>query len=213
MNGPGPDAAPPGEGAAAAPRDTPWNLHAILSRSAANGPGLRCVIWSQGCALACPGCFNPGTHPAGGALGGPGHVRTAGDVADQVISDAEALEGVTLTGGEPLEQPAATAAFCAELKARSRLGVILLTGFTRREIETDPARAAAVAHADSVLAGRYNERLRLARGLRGSSNKDHWSRTGRYSARDLCEVPDLEFVPAFGGTVPITGAPSRRGDF
>lgn len=38
---------------------TPWRLHAVVPRSTANGPGVRYVVWSQGCALACPGCFNP----------------------------------------------------------------------------------------------------------------------------------------------------------
>ncbi|WP_171064324.1 4Fe-4S cluster-binding domain-containing protein [Actinomadura soli] len=130
----------------------PWRVHAVLPRSVANGPGTRYVIWSQGCALGCPGCFNPETHPADGV--GGASVRTAGEVAADVLADAAHLEGVTLTGGEPLEQPAAIAAFCAEVKARSGLGVIVLTGFARREIETDPARAAAVADADLVIAGR-----------------------------------------------------------
>jgi anaerobic ribonucleoside-triphosphate reductase activating protein len=78
------------------------------------------------------------------------------------VAPAEAahLEGVTLTGGEPLDQPAAVAAFRAELRARSGLSVIVLTGFTRAGIETDPARSAAVADADPVIAGRYNARLR-----------------------------------------------------
>jgi anaerobic ribonucleoside-triphosphate reductase activating protein len=61
-------------------RGTPWRIHAVLPRSAANGPGLRFVIWSQGCTLACPGCFNPRTHPAGG------EPRTAGDLAAAALA-------------------------------------------------------------------------------------------------------------------------------
>ncbi|WP_425586158.1 4Fe-4S cluster-binding domain-containing protein [Streptomyces sannanensis] len=38
-----------------------WQVHSTLARSAANGPGLRFVVWSQGCSLACAGCFNPET--------------------------------------------------------------------------------------------------------------------------------------------------------
>ncbi|NUU26291.1 MAG: radical SAM protein [Streptomycetaceae bacterium] len=188
---------------------TAWRLHAVLPRSAANGPGLRCVIWSQGCALACPGCFNPETHPAE-----PGElVRTAEAVADDVLADAAGLEGVTLTGGEPLEQPAAVAAFCAELTARSGLGVIVLTGFTRPEIEADPARTAAVADADLVVAGRYNPRLHLGRGLRGSSNKEYWARTGRYRAADLADVPELEITIGGDASVTFTGMTVPEGEF
>ena len=33
-------------------------LHAIMAASRANGPGLRAVVWFQGCALNCRNCFN-----------------------------------------------------------------------------------------------------------------------------------------------------------
>lgn len=93
---------------------TPWRLHAVVPRSAANGPGVRYVVWSQGCALACPGCFNPETrprthpethpedrpetrpedrpeNPSPGArpVAGAGPVvRTVGEVADEVLAGA-----------------------------------------------------------------------------------------------------------------------------
>ncbi|MBC6458171.1 4Fe-4S cluster-binding domain-containing protein [Actinomadura sp. HBU206391] len=197
--------------------DIPWRLHAVIARSTANGPGTRRVIWSQGCSLGCPGCFNPETHAplgdGGDGDGGKGFVRPVGEVAADVLADAAHLEGVTLTGGEPLEQPAAVAAFCTEVKAHSGLGVIVLTGFTRREIEADPARAAAVADADLVIAGRYNERLHLGRGLRGSSNKEHWTRTDRYGAGELPDVPELEIMIADDATMTFTGMVAPGGEF
>lgn len=178
---------------------TPWLVHAVLPRSRANGPGERFTIWSQGCALACPGCFNPETHtPAGGAA------RTVGDLLDAAVAEP-GIEGVTLTGGEPLEQPAAVGAFCALLRDRGDLGVIVLTGFTRAEIEGDPARSAAVEHADLVVAGRYNPRLSAAKGLRGSTNKTYWDRTGRYDPAELGGVPDLEVHIGDDGMVTVTG--------
>jgi anaerobic ribonucleoside-triphosphate reductase activating protein len=190
-------------------RDIPWRLHAVIPRSTANGPGTRRVIWSQGCSLGCPGCFNPETHTPMGK----GFVRSVGEVAADALADAAHLEGVTLTGGEPLEQPAAIAAFCAEVKARSGLGVIVLTGFTRREIEADPARTAAVADTDLVITGRYNERLHLARGLRGSSNKEYWTRTDRYGAGEMPDVPELEIMIADDATVTFTGMAAPGGEF
>ncbi|NJO00209.1 MAG: 4Fe-4S cluster-binding domain-containing protein, partial [Anaerolineales bacterium] len=36
-------------------------LHQFLPQSRVNGPGLRAVLWVQGCSLGCPGCFNPQT--------------------------------------------------------------------------------------------------------------------------------------------------------
>jgi anaerobic ribonucleoside-triphosphate reductase activating protein len=186
--------------------DTRWRVHAVEPRSRANGPGARFTIWSQGCTLGCPGCFNPRTH----SPGGPARVWTVADLLAITLAEADGLDGldgVTLTGGEPLEQPAAVAAFCAGLRQRSDLGIIILSGFTRAEIEQDPARVAAVRHADMVIAGRYNARRRIAAGLRGSDNKVYWTRTGRYRPADFTAVPDLEIAIATDGTITISGMP------
>lgn len=197
---------------------TPWRVHAVLPHSRANGPGLRYVIWVQGCTLACPGCFNPETHPAAvpGAHALPaGSERTAEELADAVLAEAARaaaqgcpLDGVTLSGGEPLEQPAALAAFIRTLRDRNRdLGIVVLTGFTRREIERDPRLSAAVAAADMVIAGRYNQALRLASGLRGSANKEYWQRGIRYRAEQFGQVPEVELIIGPDGTLTVTGTP------
>jgi anaerobic ribonucleoside-triphosphate reductase activating protein len=98
-------------------------------------------------------------------------------------------------------------AFCREIRQRSELGIIILTGFTRYEIERDREKARAVAHADMVIAGRYNARLRVARGLRGSSNKEYWACTGRYRAADFAELPEVELLVGPDGALTITGTP------
>jgi anaerobic ribonucleoside-triphosphate reductase activating protein len=170
----------------------PWRVHTVEPLSRANGPGVRFVIWSQGCALGCPGCFNPDTHPAGHQT----QEQPAGQLAAAAAALAGQVEGVTLTGGEPLQQPEAVAAFGNEVKARADLGIIMLSGYTRAEIESDQLRLAAVASADMVIAGRYNRALHLGSGLRGSANKQYWARTGRYRAEDFGAVPDLEIAVA-----------------
>src|ERR1035438_2172467 len=38
-------------------------IHAILPASRVNGPGLRAVLFVQGCSLACKECWNIRTHP------------------------------------------------------------------------------------------------------------------------------------------------------
>jgi anaerobic ribonucleoside-triphosphate reductase activating protein len=182
-------------------QSTPWRVHGVLPRTAANGPGIRFAVWSQGCTLACPGCFNPRTHRADGAE----RTVPVGSVVDAVLAELPHLDGVTLTGGEPLEQPGAVAAFCADIKARTGLGIVVLTGFTRAEIESDPIRAAAVADVDMVIAGRYNARLHLGAGLRGSANKTYWARTPRYRPDDFAADPNLEVTIGVDASVTVTG--------
>lgn len=183
-----------------------WRVHAVAPRSRANGPGMRYVIWTQGCTLGCMGCFNPATHAPGGA----GTGVPVADLVEAVLSEGAAVEGATVSGGEPLEQPAALAAFGRAVKARSDLGIIVLTGYSRAEVAADTARSAAVADVDLVVAGRYVARRRLAggHGLRGSDNKIYWYRTDRYREADLAAVPDVEVVLGPDGSLTVTGIPA-----
>lgn len=174
-------------------------VHATLSDSRANGPGRRFTVWFQGCSLACRGCFNPETHHPGGGE------TTVAALVEDVLAVAGEVDGLTLTGGEPLQQPEVAAELCRRVRGETGLGIIVLTGYTRREIEADPRRAAAVAEADLVIAGRYTETLRLGTGLRGSSNKTYWWRTGRYRSADLAAVPEAEIRLGADGTLTYTG--------
>ncbi|WP_405088327.1 4Fe-4S single cluster domain-containing protein [Microbispora sp. NBC_01389] len=179
-------------------------MHATIDRSAANGPGLRFVIWTQGCSLDCFGCFNPETHRTGG------RAVSTHEVVEQVLK-VEGIEGVTISGGEPLEQPLQLIEFLREIRQRSGIGIVLLTGFSVAEIQGDPARLKAAALADMVIAGRYNARLHLGTALRGSSNKEYWAITPRYSAEDFETVPEAEVVIATDGTIMVTGMHAWQG--
>jgi anaerobic ribonucleoside-triphosphate reductase activating protein len=76
------------------------NIHALLNGSRANGPGLRSVLWTQGCDLHCPSCWNPGTHAFSG-----GEEIHPNDLAERVVKDAApGTTGLTISGGEPMHQ-------------------------------------------------------------------------------------------------------------
>ena len=108
----------------------------VVSDSIVDGPGLRLTIFTQGCPHHCPGCHNPQTHdPAGG---------TAYPV-DEILAfaaDNPLLDGITLSGGEPFEQPKACAALAAELK-RNGYGVWSYSGYLYEDLakRADKARA------------------------------------------------------------------------
>ena len=87
-------------------------LHAVELASRANGPGLRSVVWFQGCTLGCSGCFNPGTHDSGG-----GYDTEVESLAEQLLS-APNIEGISISGGEPFQQPDALADLVARLGRR-----------------------------------------------------------------------------------------------
>jgi pyruvate formate lyase activating enzyme len=78
-------------------------IHSVESFGTLDGPGIRYVLFMQGCPLRCLYCHNPDTwHPA------DGRAVTAGDIMADILTYRAfiARGGVTLSGGEPLLQPA-----------------------------------------------------------------------------------------------------------
>ena len=172
-------------------------LHAVLERSAANGPGARAVVWFQGCPLACPGCFNPRTHAAQG-----GDRVAVADVIERVLSGRDGLEGVTVSGGEPFAQPLALTALLCGIRARSTLSTLVFSGYSLREIERDPPRAASLAWIDVLIAGRYVASQRRARALLGSANQRIHRLSARYGLAELAATPACEVqIDALGNLV------------
>jgi anaerobic ribonucleoside-triphosphate reductase activating protein len=174
-----------------------------LRGSRANGPGLRAVLWTQGCDLGCPGCFNPSTHShEGGALADPEDL--ASRFAEWIAIDR--LDGATVSGGEPLQQAAAVARFLESLRRRSAdAGVVLFTGYTLAETARIPDASAVLAHTDLLVAGRYAAGRRHGRGLLGSLNQRLHHLTDRYASTDLDAVPTSEVVILPTGEVVVSG--------
>ena len=72
------------------------NIHAY-SISRVNGPGNRFVLWTQGCSKGCNNCFNPLTWNTNNNL-----LLSPLEILN-IIENFE-VDGITLTGGDPLEQ-------------------------------------------------------------------------------------------------------------
>jgi len=174
-------------------------IHLVETSSRANGPGLRAVVWVQGCSLGCPGCFNPETHPAAGGIWIP-----VGQLVDEIIC-IPGIEGISVSGGEPFQQASALAAFLRSIKEKSQLSVLVFSGFTWDEIARIPRSGEILANIDILLAGRYQAENRLARGLLGSSNKEIYFLNPKYSAADLEAIPDAEILIKPDGTLISTG--------
>jgi pyruvate formate lyase activating enzyme len=77
-------------------------IHSIQTLSGVDGPGMRCVVFLQGCPLRCLYCQNPDTWPVAG-----GTEIDAAELARRVLRCQPYFGphgGVTLSGGEPLLQ-------------------------------------------------------------------------------------------------------------
>jgi anaerobic ribonucleoside-triphosphate reductase activating protein len=179
------------------------NLHAVEARSRANGPGVRTVVWFQGCDLGCPGCFNPETHERGG--------RRRVAVSTLVDEIAElAADGVTLSGGEPMQQPEAVLALLTGLRARRDLSLLMFSGYRLAEIQAMALGPAVLAQLDVLVDGRYVAPLRRGRELRGSRNQEVHLLSDRHQAGDIAATPVAEVRISPDGIVTLTGVDPLR---
>jgi anaerobic ribonucleoside-triphosphate reductase activating protein len=145
------------------------------------GPGRRAALWVQGCRIGCAGCCNPEMlDPAGG-------YDEAVERLAEAILPQPALEGITLLGGEPLDQPEELAAFCALLRRTSSLGIILFTGYRWEDVVTTAHGRQIRDLVDLIIAGPHRQDLTPdPRRWIGSRNQTIHACTERY--RTLVEA-------------------------
>lgn len=181
-------------------------------RSRVLGPGERAVIWFQGCSLDCPGCIALEMNRSATWL------SFSADELVELVAQVEGIEGVTLSGGDPFDQPKdELAAFLDRLRATTSLSVMCYTGRTLRQLElADDAdlNRSILAHCDVLVDGIYDERLNTGQQWRGSSNQVIHFLTDRY--RDIAEQTHaskdraIEVDLSTDNVVSITGIPAPR---
>lgn len=182
-------------------------VHAEEIGSRANGPGRRVVWWLQGCTLGCPGCYNPATHAQGGQARDVAELVTLlGNVA--LLNSAQ-VEGVTLTGGEPMQQPEASLALLRAARAHG-LSTLLFSGYTLTEFRAMPLGPLVLAELDVLIDGRYDQTKHYAAGLLGSANQHIHLLTARYSLGDVQATPPLEIRISRSGEAVLSGVDPLR---
>lgn len=142
-------------------------LAGMIPESVVDGPGLRMVIFFQGCPHHCPGCHNPETWEPG-----RGQLHEVDDVI-RMADHPGLVRGVTLSGGEPFAQAAAAGVLAGALRERG-FHVMAYTGYKWEDLmnSMDPNIVRFLQGIDLLVDGPYNEKLRDA-GLafRGSTNQ------------------------------------------
>ena len=119
----------------------------IVEGTSVDGPGLRTSIYMAGCNHHCPGCHNPASwNPQGG------EERTLDELM-QVIAYNEAP--VTLSGGDPLQQPEGIRALISRIKHELGYNVWCYTGYTWEEIVNDPKLFKVIQELDVLVDGPF----------------------------------------------------------
>jgi anaerobic ribonucleoside-triphosphate reductase activating protein len=139
----------------------------VVRESIVDGPGLRFVVFTQGCPHHCVGCHNPQSHDFDGGY------DCELDKILAAIGQNPLLSGITLSGGEPFCQAQALLPLARAVRERG-LGVMAYSGWTFEELLKldDPAVKPLLECCDLLVDGRYVEPLRdLTLRFRGSSNQ------------------------------------------
>ncbi|RMD75688.1 MAG: radical SAM protein [Lentisphaerae bacterium] len=155
------------------------HLAAFWPDSTVNGPGRRAVVWFQGCSRDCAGCCNPQfqAHDRGKRV-------TVAEVAEQIVRLRQ-IEGVTYSGGEPLEQLSALVSLM-RITAEAGLSQMVYTGYTYGEItakaRTQPLFAELLRRVDLMLCGPFRPELRQSLHYAPSSNQELIAVSEQYRA-------------------------------
>lgn len=182
-------------------------IASYLEKSWANGPckngKRRFTIWVQGCSLKCRGCSNKHMWSKDG-----GTEIEVKKLAEKVNSVKDEICGVTLTGGEPLEQSQPIKEFLESIDRD--LTVMMFTGYTMDEINRDERKKKAVELVDLLICGRYVEELSEgADNWRGSINQELIYISNRIE-REKVSSRKIEIRIAKDGTLDLTGFPTNK---
>ena len=193
-------------------------LHALIPASRANGPGIRAVVFFQGCSIGCPKCWNPSTHQFLGT-------EVTVDAAVQEVLRARqehTLEGVTFSGGEPMQQADSLLRLIQCLHQQApELSFGMFSGYAEHELakghywvwgdgSSEPRRKRLWqeirACLDFAILGRFNHAQPSSLPLRTSRNQVLRLFSDRYTAGDFSQQL-VEVTVHEGGRAEVTGFP------
>ncbi len=139
----------------------------IVDESVSDGPGVRIVVFFQGCRHHCPGCHNPHTWDFDhGSIYRIPELLTRFEISPLI-------QGVTLSGGDPFYQPQAAARIAEEFHKLNK-DVWIYTGFTWEALMNaeDRAVSALLSWCDVLVDGPFLQEQRSPElPFRGSRNQ------------------------------------------
>ncbi|MBW4829309.1 MAG: anaerobic ribonucleoside-triphosphate reductase activating protein [Clostridiaceae bacterium] len=141
----------------------------IVKESIVDGPGIRLVVFGQGCKHHCQSCHNPESHSFEG-----GELMKIDNVIE-LVKENPLLDGVTLSGGDPFEQPKSFAVLAKKVKELG-LNIMTYTGYTYEEIldniDLVPGWKKLLYSTDILVDGKFEiDKKSLMLKFKGSSNQ------------------------------------------
>jgi len=173
------------------------------------GPGMRYVLWVQGCKKRCPGCV----YPQGRIIGANGYWLSVDEIVAEINNSAN-LTGITVSGGEPFLQAEPLAELVNKIKKTTSLDLMFYSGYTLDELRSrnDGATDYILNNIDLLIDGEYVEAKNTNLIYRGSDNQKIHFLSPKYlpfkQAMETTHNRNLEFVFR-GDEVFIVGIPAK----
>ena len=146
-------------------KDITLRVAGIIEESIVDGPGLRFVLFLQGCRMHCKGCQNPQTWDFEG-----GTLVSAQEILERMQGDP-LVHGITFSGGEPFAQAEALAPLAAELKRRG-YHLMAFSGYTFEQLLQKDGCRELLSLLDLLVDGPFvEEQKSLELRFRGSRNQ------------------------------------------
>lgn len=133
------------------------NYHDIKHFDILNGEGVRVSLWVSGCLCRCTNCHNPQTWEFDSGI--PFDTNAMNELMNAL--DKPYIQGLTLTGGNPVDNGSEILVICSEVKKRfPNKDIWLYSGYTFEEIQNMASGDCILKHIDVLVDGPYIERLR-----------------------------------------------------
>lgn len=172
------------------------------------GPGNRIGIWFQGCSVRCKGCISVDTW----------EMKKGGVSIDELLSIVDTwldvAEGITISGGEPFDQPEALISMLSKLRLRTKVDILVYSGYSFEKITSLVKQCDGLI--DALISEPYEESTPQTLVLRGSDNQKLHCLTplgeSRFRQFDRAlKVTDKTFDIMFehGGPIWLAGVPGR----
>jgi anaerobic ribonucleoside-triphosphate reductase activating protein len=128
------------------------------------GPGRRIGIWFQGCSIRCPGCISMDTWAQGRGI------TTIDEVFNAIARWIPVADGITISGGEPFDQPKALFELLKRLRLLTEADVLVFTGHPWTKV--GEILDASPGLIDALVTGPFDLNRNQTLALRGSDNQE-----------------------------------------
>ncbi|MDR2763286.1 MAG: radical SAM protein [Planctomycetaceae bacterium] len=172
------------------------------------GPGCRSVIWFYGCSRSCLGCIADSMNKSNKYESYEPY-----QLAEWVINN-QGIEGITLSGGEPFEQPKKSLEqFLKSIRKNSNLSILCYTGNRYEKLIDDIENQKILKYIDVLIDGEYQINNDNGQRWRGSENQRFHFLTSRYAAEKdkwlIARERQIEIELDLNGSILLSGIPSK----